>query len=131
MMVGSLGDVVFEVTMDTVQTIKNFSMNIAVNYSVHKMHGRKGLLEYTGQDPDEVEFEADVSAHMGVNPMDMLNSLRSLAESHQPVSLVLGTEVIGTSWVITDLSTSVDKFYQDGSPLSAEFKVKIQEYPEE
>lgn len=130
-MIGSLGDVVFSVSSDAVQNIKSLSWKISVNYSVHKMHGRKGLLEYTGQDPDEIEFEAEISAMLGVNPMDMIDSLRTMATDHSAVKLLLGTDVIGTSWVITDLEISAEQFFQDGTILSATFKVKIQEYTEE
>lgn len=131
MTVGSLGDAVFSVSNETVQTISNLSWKISVNYATHKMHGRKSLLEYTGQEPDEIEFEAMVSAALGVNPMEMLERLREIAESHTAVKFVLGTEVIGTNWVITDLELSAEQFFQDGAITMATIKIKIEESVDE
>lgn len=131
MTVGSLGDVVFSVSAEAVRTIKNLSWKISANYSVHKMHGRKGILEFTGQDPDEIEFEADVFASLGVNPMEMIDNLRGLIDDHSAVKLVLGTDVIGSSWVVTDLEISAEQFFQDGTMMSASFKIKIKECVEE
>lgn len=131
MTIGSLGSVVFRVSTQAIKTIKTLSWKTAINYSVHKMHGRKGLLEYTGQDPDEIEFEADVSALLGVNPLDMIKELRSMAVNHAPVKFLLGTEIIGTSWVITDVQVSSEQFFQDGAMLSASLQITIKEYTEE
>jgi len=54
----SLGGVVFSVSEKTVKTIKNLSWKTSASYAAHKLHGRKGIIEYTGTEPDEIEFEA-------------------------------------------------------------------------
>ena len=131
MTVGSLGEVVFSVSSDTVKTIKTISWKTSINYSVHKMHGRTSVLEYTGQDPDEIEFEADVTVALGVNPLEMIDELRSMAIAHEAVKFLLGTDVIGSSWVVTNIESSSERFFQDGTMLSASLKIKIKEYTED
>lgn len=131
MTVGSLGSAVFYVTNKSVKTINSMSWKKKYNYSVHKMHGRKGILEYTGMDPDEIEIEVKASAFLGVRPLDVMNELNSMAAAHAVVPFVLGTDVIGTSWVITDIQASPDIFFLDGTLISAPFKIKIKEYGEE
>ena len=131
MTVGSLGSAVFYVTDKSVKTINSMSWKKKYNYSVHKMHGRKGILEYTGMDPDEIDLEVKVSAFLGVRPLDVMNELNNMAASSAVIPFVLGTDVIGTSWVITELHASPDFFYLDGTLISAPFKIKIKEYGEE
>ena len=131
MTVGSLGSAVFYVTDKTVKTINSMSWKKKYNYSVHKMHGRKGILEYTGMDPDEIDLEVKVSAFLGVKPIDIMNELNNMAASRAVIPFVLGTDVIGTSWVITDVQASPDFFFLDGTLISAPFKIKIKEYGEE
>lgn len=130
MMVGSLGDVVFSVSVDEVKNIKSLSWKIAAAYQTHKMHGKKALLEYTGLDAQEMDIECEVSASLGVNPMDMINELAAMLEGHEAVSLILGEEVIGESWVLKDMSISAERFWKDGTLLAATIKLKIQEYAE-
>ena len=131
MTVASLGGVVFSVSDKTIRTIKSLSWKTSANYSAHKMHGRKSVLEYTGMEPDEIEFEADFSAFLGVNPMDMFTKLKKLVTAHKAVTFVIGTDVIGDSWIVTNVDGSADSFYKDGAVLAMGVKIKIKEYPEE
>ena len=133
MTVGSLGkSIVFSVSSKTVKTIKSMTWKRAYNYSVHKMYGRKGILEYTGSDPDEIEFEMEISALLGVNPISMIQNLENMAQKHAVVKFILGNDVIGTDWVITSTEIKSERYYMDGTMLTATLKVKIKEYaPEE
>ena len=131
MNVCSLGGVVFSVSEKTVKTIKNLSWKTSASYAAHKLHGRKGIIEYTGTEPDEIEFEADFSAFLGVNPLKMLNRLRKLVTDHNVVQLIVGTDTIGGNWVVTNVDASSDSFYMDGTMLAISAKIKIKEYPEE
>ena len=132
MTVGSLGsDVIFSISDKEVKTISNMSWKSSVSYSVHKLHLRKGLLEYTGEDPEEIEFEAQFSAFLGVNPLAMCENVRRLMKSRTVVPFILGTDVIGSKWVVTDFDVSADSFFQDGTIVAATAKIKIKEYGEE
>ena len=131
MTVGSLGGVVFYVSDKSVKTIKSMSWKKSYKYSEHKMHGRKSILEYTGQSPDEIELEVQASALLGVLPLQTMKDLDSMASASSVVNFILGTDVIGTSWVITDIQASPDVFFADGTMISAPFKIKIKEYGEE
>ena len=131
MTVGTLGSVVFCVSDKSVKTIKSMSWKKSYKDAEHKMHGRKSRLEYTGQSPDEIELEVQASALLGVNPLQTMNELNTMAAANTVVKFVLGTDVIGTNWVITDIQASPDVFFQDGTMVSAPFKIKIKEYGEE
>lgn len=128
MITGTLGKVVFSISRKKVQTIKSMSWKKQYSYGTHKLYGKKALLEFTGIEPDEIELEMEISAFLGVRPLKMIKSLASIADKHQAVPLVLGTDVIGTKWVITNIDPATDKFYMDGTLVSAKIKVKIKEY---
>lgn len=130
MTVGSLGDVVFSVSRKKVRTIQSASMKTAIAYAEHKMYGRKSILEYTGQSPDEIELSAEFNAFLGVNPMKQVKKLKKMAASRSVVPFILGTDVILSACVITDISSMTDVFYMDGTMIKASMKVKIKEYGE-
>ena len=130
MTTGSLGQVVFSINQKKIQTIKSLVWKKQYSYSTHKRYGKKTLLEFTGIEPDEIEIEMEISAFLGVRPLQMLEDLAAMAKKHQVVPLILGTDVIGTKWVITNIEDSTDKFYMDGTLVSAKIKVKIKEYGE-
>ena len=131
MITGTLGNVVFSISRKKVQTIKSLVWKKSYSYGTHKRYGKKALLEFTGIDPDEIELEMEISAFLGVQPLKMIKDLASIGNNHQVVKLVLGTDVIGTKWVITNIEDATDCFYMDGTLVSAKIKVKIKEHGEE
>ena len=128
MITGTLGKVVFRIEKKKVQTIKSMTWKKQFSYGTHKLYGKKALLEFTGIEPDEIELEMEITAFLGVRPLKMIKSLAAIAEKHEAVPLVLGTDVIGTKWVITNIEPATDRFYMDGTLVSAKIKVKIKEY---
>ncbi|MBQ7577245.1 MAG: hypothetical protein IJT21_03140 [Synergistaceae bacterium] len=50
-MIGSFGGVVFEVSDEKVRTFRDYQIQRSAKYSEHAIHGRKGLLEFTGLSP--------------------------------------------------------------------------------
>ena len=128
MITGTLGKVVFSINRKKVKTIKSLVWKKAYNYSEHKQYGKKSLLEFTGIPPDEIELEMQITAFLGVRPLKMINELAKIGDQHQAVPLVLGTDVIGKKWVITNIEDATDCFFMDGTLVSAKIKVKIKEY---
>jgi len=127
-MVASLGDVAFYVSDNTVRTIKSITWKMSANYAVHKLHARQAALEFVGLNPQELELQCEVSVFLGCDPMSLITSLQAILSSRTAVPFVLGTDVIGSRWVITDISDAIDRMYKDGTMLSAKITVKIKQY---
>lgn len=123
MTTGMLGDVTFEVTDKTFRTLTNLSRSQKANYTTHSLVAKKGILEYTGTEPEEIHFEAVFSAWFGVNPETWRKKLTDILEKGKAVLFVLGTTPIGDMWVIESLSFSTSLFYKDGTP--GEYKASI------
>ena len=128
MTIGSLGNVPFKVTKKTVQTFTNMSWSTKANYSTHKLHMKTGMLELTGFDPDEISFDMFLSAFMGVKPMKVLKKLQQMLVKGKVCTLVLGTDVIGKKWVITEISRSFKHVYKDGALVSCEVTITLKQY---
>ena len=62
MQIGTLGEVVFSVSDQAVETIQNFVWSGSARYSTHQRHLSDGLTEYTGLEPDGITFHIYLSA---------------------------------------------------------------------
>ena len=109
MKTGMLGDVPFEVTDKTCRTIRNLSRSNKANYSTHKLVAKKGILEYTGVDPEVISFEVYYSAWLGSNPETWRKKLVKLLEKGKALTFVLG---------------SADPLFTNGKPFTSTFWLK-------
>ena len=130
MMVGALGNIPFYVTMDESALLSGLSWSSGARYSEHARHGETDMLEYTGNNPDQITFDIKLSAFLGINPSRMLESLRTLHKDHKAVKFALGTLPIPGYWVLSDMSVNLEHFHKDGTLLSADVQVTLKEYIE-
>ena len=128
MIVGTLGNIVFEVSEKAAQIITELNWDSKAKYSTHNLHMKKGQIELTGFDPDEASFTVTLSAFLGVNPHDMLTSLEIAKNSGAVNTLVIGTKVIGTKWVVKEIKRKFNQMYQDGELISCDVTVSLLEY---
>lgn len=128
MNVGMLGNVTFEVSDKTFRTISNLSRSNKANYSTHKMVAKKGIVEFTGVDPETISFEAVFSAWFGENPENWRKKLVTMLEKGKAVTFILGTAPIGNMWVIEDLKFDTGLFWKDGTPAEYKASISLKEY---
>ena len=65
--IGCLGDVVFQVSSRTKETVDKLEWSGAARYAVHERHGGNALTEFLGVEPDKLSFEILLSYLLGVN----------------------------------------------------------------
>lgn len=127
--IGCLGDIIFEVSSDTVRTLDNMMWSGKARYSTHQRHLGNALTEFTGLDPDEVSFTITLSAFQGVNPQTELGKLWSYERTGTPVPLVIGDKVYGKyKWSVTNHSTKLKTFDPKGRLTRAEVSINLLEY---
>lgn len=127
MNVGSFGDVVFSVSSDTMETFQNMKMTQSASYSEHKVHGTQSVIEFTGFDSAQLTFEMNLSAFLGINPKTEMTKLRDMQLSRKGYPLALGTDLYGTKWVLKSMSNTYERFYKDGTLISAKVQVTLLE----
>ena len=128
--IGTLGDIVFNVSQNTVKTFNDLQIQSQVNYAKHARHNNKPLLEFQYQDTDTGSFSIYLSAYLGVNPLSEQKKIDEYMNSGKILPLIIGGKKYGTKWVIKSHSKGFKRFDNKGNLLIAESKISLEEYPE-
>lgn len=129
MQVGSLGNVVFTVSDNTVKTISNFMWSGSARYSTHQRHLTNALTEFSGIDPDSITFDVVVSAYFGVNPITEIKRIVEYEQSGTVLPLTVGTQSYGRyRWVISSHKMKIQTHDGRGNVTSATISLTLQEY---
>lgn len=129
MQIGTLGEVVFSVSDQAVETIQNFVWSGSARYSTHQRHLSDALTEFTGLDPDGITFDIYLSAYLGVNPMSEVVKIWSYERSGAAVPLTIGTHAYGKyRWSILSHKVKAQDFDTAGDMTSATLSLTLQEY---
>lgn len=128
--IGTLGDIVFKVSQNTVRTFEDLQIESKTNYAKQTRHNKKPLLEFQYNDTDTASFSMYLSAYLGVNPMSMQNKIDKYRKKGKILTLIIGGKKYGTKWVITGHSKGYKRYDGKGNLLIAESKISLEEYPE-
>ncbi len=130
-MIGSFGDVIFEVYPEKVRTFRDFQIQRSAKYAEHAIYGHKGLLEFTGLSAATASFRVRLDAGLGVNPREELIALRDILTKHEAVLFILDGEPQGDGfWVLESLDESFEIVDNMGVLIAVEVSLKIKEYVE-
>lgn len=129
MVVGKLGDIVFEVSDETVQTIDNMLWSGSARYVTHQRHLYHAKTEYAGMNPDQISFEMTLSACLGVNPQTAINKIWAYERDGETLPLVIGRKGYGKyRWTITQHTIKPKYHDSEGDPFHVIVSVNLQEY---
>ena len=130
-MIGSFGDVVFEVSTDIVRTFRDFQIQRSAKFSEHAIHGGKALLEFTGHSPASMSLNIKLDAGLGVNPKEELDTLHEILNNHEAVPFILDGEPQGDGlWVLESLDESYEVIDNHGTFTALNVSLKLKEYIE-
>ena len=130
-MIGSLGEVVFEVSSDLVRTFRDFQIQRSAKFSEHAIHGGKALLEFTGLAPASMSLSIRLDAGLGVNPKEELEALREILTNHEAVPFILDGEPQGDGlWVLEGLDENYEVIDNQGTFIALDVSLKLKEYIE-
>ena len=88
--IGCLGDVAFTVSDSVIRTLSNFQWSGSARYATHQRHLGRGLLEFTGTDPDKISFDITLSAQLGVTPAKEIARIAKYVSSGKKLPLTIG-----------------------------------------
>lgn len=128
--IGTLGDIVFQVSDKKIQTFKNLQIESKTEFAKTTRHLKKPLLEFQYNDTDTASLEIYLSAYLGVNPEKMIKKIDKYRTTGKILALIIGGERYGTKWVITSVSKDYKQFDNKGNLLVAECKISLLEYAE-
>jgi phage protein U len=128
--IGALGDIVFEVSANKVETFDDMEWNMSAKYAEHDRHLDFSLPEFTGNDLDEIPFNMKLSANHGVDPMKEIVKLTTAKREGRTLPLVIGEKAYGTyRWVIQTLKFGMKRFDNKGKLIEADASVTLKMYP--
>ena len=130
-MLGSLGNVVFEISVEQILTFDDLSFQHSASYTEHAIHGRKGLLEFTGFSATTASLNIFLNADLGIDPKKEFNTLKEMFDYHEAVPFILDDEPQGEGlWVIESISEKRDMLDNKGIAKIIEVSLNLKEYVE-
>jgi phage protein U len=127
--IGSYGDVVFEVSSDVVKTFEDLQFQHKVRYAQHDVHGGTGLIELTGRDPSTGSLKIRLDTALGVDPMKELAALYIMMRDGVVTDLIFDGQPQGEGmWVIESVSETWKIVNNTGALIVAEASVQFKEY---
>jgi len=127
--VGCLGDIVFQVSSNTIKTIDRVQWSGSVRYSEHKRHLTNALTEFTGINPDTISFDIKLSIYLGVEPMAELAKIWIYERSGKALPLVIGEKVYGKyRWTIISHKIKFETYDKKGNLTGVTVSVDLLEY---
>ncbi len=127
--VGALGDIVFQVSADTIKTINNVVWSGSARYAEHKRHLGDTVAEFTGLEADTISFDIVLSLYLGVDPMVDIDKIWAYERAGTHLPLVLGDRSIGKfKWVIKSHKVQLRTFDGNGNVTSAHVSLDLLEY---
>lgn len=121
--------VIFEVSDQTVRTLKNWKWSGSARYAVHNRHNYHALTEYTGMDPDKITFDIILKVELGVRPLDDIIKITTYEREGAAVALTIGRKGYGKyRWNIINHNAEITHTDKDGNPTVATVSLTLQEY---
>jgi len=130
-MIGTLGNIVFEVIGDKVLTFTDLKRKRQIRIAEHEILQQKPLLEYLGPGLDEVTMSIQLNAALGIVPAEQLVKITKLFDAAKAVDLIIGGKPLSNSrWVITGVDDDFAFFDGKGNLLQINVALTLKEYAE-
>lgn len=127
--VGCLGDVIFEVSREKIETVNKMVWSSGAKWESHNRHLKDPMLEYVGMESDEIKLEIHLSAMLGVDPMEEISKLFQYEREGRLLPMVLGDHAYGKyRWVIESTERTIDYFDGQGNLISADVSLNMKGY---
>lgn len=132
MIIGTLGDIVFEVSSKTIMTINKFSRSKSATFQSHSVHLRTGLLEFTGSEPESLSISIKISRYLGADPIYVYSKIAEYQTNGTAVSLVIGSEIYGSyKWVVSKCKAAYNYYDRFGNVTDMDVSLTLTEYVKE
>lgn len=126
-MLGTFGDVVFEVSSDHVRTWSKFTRQKKATYAEHKVLAGSPLLELTGYELESVAITVRFDIAQGLIPEDEMERLRRVRDDAIELPLTISGKLLGY-YVLEDVSEDWKRTTPKGVVTSSEVNLKLKEY---
>ena len=127
--IGCLGDIVFRVSADVIETADRVIWSGSARYAEHRRHLGNALTEFTGVDADKFSFEITLMDELGADVMGELVKIWGYERKGTALPLVLGTKFYGKHrWSIINHRIAMKYFDPEGNLTGAAVSISLLEY---
>ena len=128
-MIGSYGDIIFEVSSEKILNLTDLSTAYGGNWASQDLISGKPRKQFIGAINATATFNMLLKADLGVKPSEMLENLRKKAEEGTADYLIIGGKLVcENKMVITSLSGKFNTIYNGGEVASISVSVSLEEY---
>ncbi|WP_445506762.1 phage tail protein [Niallia sp. 03190] len=126
--IGSFGGVTFEVSTKKVLTFKDFSRSGDARWSQHDV-SKKPISEFIGPGQETISIAIVLKRSFGVNPEDVLKTLRSFRDKGKVGPFVIGNKSISNNyWYIANIQENNGIIDAKGRIHDIEVTLSLEEY---
>jgi hypothetical protein len=127
--IGTLGDLVFEVSDETVRTFDEFVQTTASRWVVHEPINSNTRPEFLGPQQGSIEFTIRLAATLGVNPRDEKDKVEALVREGKHAPLMIAQRPISDGdWYIESCETTLIWVNRKGQVEYADMLLFVKEY---
>lgn len=128
--IGSLGNVVFEVSHEKVRTFEELTRTSTPRWATHEVIGKRPLLQFIGPGLDTSSLTIRFDVRFGVNPRKEIAQLVEYERLGKALPFLLGGKPVGKGgmWVITGLEQEWTSIDNRGNLLAATVNLSLEEY---
>jgi hypothetical protein len=128
-LVGALGDIVFTVSSETVETLSKMQWGGSVRIGTHSRHMYHALTEFTGIDPDTFTFTIHLGTYLGVDVAAELVKIWKAEREGTSLPFVIGEKAYGKyRWLIKNHRITLKTTDAAGNVNGADVTVSLVEY---
>lgn len=129
-LIGTFGDIMFEVDMLNARIIKDYSRKISMRLAKHEIIGQKPLIEVLGEDLDEISFTMHLNSKLGIDPTKEFSKLQKICIGGQANYLILGMKLVSENpFIIESLSQEIKVVNSIGETVISDINISLKEYP--
>lgn len=131
MHVGAFGDILFEVSDETVRTFRELQHDKKGRWAVHEVMGSKPVSEFIGPDLDEINFPIVLNAlFLGGNTVEEeLERIGNMVNRGMVSTLVIADMIVG-KFYLESMGSATRHFGGKGEKLVTETTLHLKEYVE-
>lgn len=130
-MIGSLGDIPFEVSSEKIRTFDELRRSGSARYAYHNRQGGKEQSEFLGPTLEDITMTIRLTVMGKVNPKKEVEALRELRDDGTAVLFILNGEPQGVGyWNIVGMSEEHKIVDAQGRTLHLDVSLTLKEYEE-
>ena len=127
--IGTFGNVVFNVNFFKTNTISDYKRNISIRIAKHDIMNQKPLIEVIGDELEEITLNLAFHKSLGIDPTDELEKLKNICLNHEYNYLIIGNKLISQNpYLITNISETIKSTDKNGNTINSSVDITLNEY---